>query len=623
MKTTDKQGGRWSFWLDRGGTFTDVVGCSPSGDLVVRKVLSVQPGCPGDPAVAAIQSILGIPAGQPMPEGLVDGVRLGTTVATNALIEHRGQPVLLLINRGLADLPTIGDQHRPDIFALRVERPQPLAIRTLEVDGRLAASGEEVEPLQLGASLATQIRQAMVDGYRSCAIALLHSTSNPRHEQQLAAWVRQLGLEQVVLSCELSCQPRLVSRCQTTLVEAAVAPVLFGYLDQVRQALGLATDLRVMRSSGALAAPGMLHAKDTILSGPAGGMVGAVASARDALAAMWQADGPVVGVDMGCTSTDVFYAESTAQGAAWERLADTEILGLRIQAPMLPIHTVAAGGGSVVSFDGERLLVGPVSAGADPGPACYGRGGPATITDAHVVLGRLPSSALPAVFGPGGDQPINPEASWAVFSALAAAMAGMAPGISPEQVAEGALAIAVETMAQAVRRITIQRGHDLRQALLVSYGGAAGQLACRLAHSLGIGQVVLHPLAGVLSAYGIGVAPQAVLLEHLVRRPLELDLVQQLVSELEHLSAAGTQSMEASGDLEPGQRPQRLVRLELRLSGSEVGLELPWPEDQIQTPAHGLLATWRDGFSASHGRRYGYHPPTPVLVVERLRVELV
>ena len=623
MKTTDKQGGRWSFWLDRGGTFTDVVGCSPSGDLVVRKVLSVQPGCPGDPAVAAIQSILGFPAGQPMPEGLVDGVRLGTTVATNALIEHRGQPVLLLINRGLADLPTIGDQHRPDIFALRVERPQPLAIRTLEVDGRLAASGEEVEPLQLGASLATQIRQAMVDGYRSCAIALLHSTSNPRHEQQLAAWVRQLGLEQVVLSCELSCQPRLVSRCQTTLVEAAVAPVLFGYLDQVRQALGLATDLRVMRSSGALAAPGMLHAKDTILSGPAGGMVGAVASARDALAAMGQADGPVVGVDMGGTSTDVFYAESTAQGAAWERLADTEILGLRIQAPMLPIHTVAAGGGSVVSFDGERLLVGPVSAGADPGPACYGRGGPATITDAHVVLGRLPSSALPAVFGPGGDQPINPEASWAVFSALAAAMAGMAPGISPEQVAEGALAIAVETMAQAVRRITIQRGHDLRQALLVSYGGAAGQLACRLAHSLGIGQVVLHPLAGVLSAYGIGVAPQAVLLEHLVRRPLELDLVQQLVSELEHLSAAGTQSMEASGDLEPGQRPQRLVRLELRLSGSEVGLELPWPEDQIQTPAHGLLATWRDGFSASHGRRYGYHPPTPVLVVERLRVELV
>ena len=623
LKITGKQGGRWSFWLDRGGTFTDVVGCSPSGELVVRKVLSVQPGSLGDPAVAAIRAILGIPAGQPIAEGLVDGVRLGTTVATNALIEHRGQPVLLLINRGLADLPTIGDQHRPDIFALRIERPQPLAIRAIEVEGRLAANGQEVEPLQLGTSLATQIRQAMVDGYRSCAIALMHSTSNPRHEQQLAAWVRQLGLEQVVLSSELSCQPRLVARCQTTLVEAAVAPVLFGYLHQVQQALGPATDLRVMRSSGALAVPGMLHAKDTILSGPAGGMVGAVASARDALAALGQADGPVVGVDMGGTSTDVFYAESTAEGAAWERRAETEILGLRIQAPMLPIHTVAAGGGSVVSFDGERLVVGPVSAGADPGPACYGRGGPATITDAHVVLGRLPSSALPAVFGPGGDQPINPEASWAVLSDLAAAMAGVAPGITPGQVAEGALAIAIETMAQAVRRITIQRGHDLRRALLVSYGGAAGQLACRLAQSLGIGQVVLHPLAGVLSAYGIGVAPQAVLLEHLVRRPLELALVQELFSQLERLSAAGVQNLETSGDLEPGQRPQRLVRLELRLAGSETGLEVPWPEDQILAPAHELVAMWRHGFAVSHGRRYGYQPPTPALVVERLLVELV
>ena len=623
LKTTGKQGGRWSFWLDRGGTFTDVVGCSPSGDLVVRKVLSVQPGCLGDPAVAAIQAILGIPAGEPIPEGWIHGVRLGTTVATNALIEHRGQPVLLLINRGLADLPTIGDQHRPDIFALRIERPQPLAIRTLEVDARLAANGEEVEPLQLGASLESQIRQAMVDGYRSCAIALLHSTSNPRHEHQLAAWVRQLGLEQVVLSSELSCQPRLVPRCQTTLVEAAVAPVLFGYLDQVQQSLGLKNGLRVMRSSGALAAPGMLHAKDTILSGPAGGMVGAVASARDVLAAMGQVDSPVVGVDMGGTSTDVFYAESTAEGAAWERRADTEILGLRIQAPMLPIHTVAAGGGSVVTFDGERLVVGPVSAGADPGPACYGRGGPATVTDAHVLLGRLPSSALPAVFGPGGDQPINPGASWAVFADLAAAMAAVAPGISPEQVAEGALAIAIETMAQAVRRITIQRGHDLRRARLVSYGGAAGQLACRLAHSLGIGQVVLHPLAGVLSAYGIGVAPQAVLLEHLVRRPLEEALVQQLVCQLERLSAGGVQNLEASGDLDSGQRPQRLVRLELRLAGSEAGLEVPWPEDQILVPAHELLATWRDGFAASHGQRYGYSPPTPALVVERLLVELV
>ena len=623
LRTTVKQRTGWSFWLDRGGTFTDVVGCSPSGHLVVRKVLSVQPGCGGDPAVAAIKSILGIPEGESIPEGLVHGVRLGTTVATNALIEYQGQPVLLLINRGMADLPAIGDQHRPDIFALRIERPQPLAMRVLEVDGRLAASGDELEALQLDATLEEQIRQAVVDGYRSCAIALMHSTRNPVHEQQLATWVRDLGLEQVVVSSMLSGQPRLVPRCQTTLVEAAVAPVLFGYLGQVRQALGMATSLRVMCSSGALAAPGRLHAKDTILSGPAGGMVGAVAAARGVLTAMGQPDCPVVGVDMGGTSTDVFYVETAVPGAAWERRADTEILGLRLQAPMLPIHTVAAGGGSVVSFDGERLVVGPVSAGANPGPACYGRGGPATITAANVVLGRLPSSALPAVFGLGGDQPINPEAAWAAFADLAASMAGVVPNITPEQVAEGALAIAIETMAQAVRRITIQRGHDLRRALLVSYGGAAGQLACRLALHLGMDQVVLHPLAGVLSAYGIGVAPQGVLLEHLVRLPLEPALVQQLQSHLERLTVQGMKTLLDSGDLEAGQCPQRLVRLELRLAGSEIGLQVPWPEDPILVPANQLVAEWRDGFAMSHGRRYGYQPPTTELVVERLLVELV
>ena len=623
MKTTGKQGESWTFWLDRGGTFTDVVGCSPSGELVVRKVLSMQPDCPGDPAVAALASILGISGGQPIPEGLVHEVRLGTTVATNALIEFRGQPVLLLINRGFADLPTIGDQHRPDIFALNIERLQPLAMRVIEVDGRLDASGDEVEPLRLDTSLAEQIRQALVDGYRSCAIALLHSTRNPQHEQHLAAWLRQLGLEQVVLSSELSCQPRLVPRCQTTLVEAAVAPVLFGYLGQVRHALGSATSLRVMRSSGSLAAPGRLHAKDTILSGPAGGMVGAVAAARDALAAMGQPDCPVVGLDMGGTSTDVFYVESAAPGSTWQRRSDTEILGLRLQAPMLPIHTVAAGGGSVVSFDGERLQVGPVSAGADPGPACYGRGGPATITDANVLLGRLPSTALPTVFGPAGDQSVNPEASRAVFTDLAAAMAVVSPGITPEQVAEGALAIAIETMAQAVRRITVQQGHDLRRALLVSYGGAAGQVACRVAHSLGIDQVVLHPLAGVLSAYGIGMAPQGVLLEHLVRRPLGFALVPQLRRQLERLSKAGVRDLLESGDLEPGQKPQRLVRLDLRLTGSEIGLEVPWSEDQFLVPEAQVLAAWCDGFVASHGQRYGYLPPDPELVVERLLVELL
>ncbi|MEX1315787.1 MAG: hydantoinase/oxoprolinase family protein, partial [Synechococcaceae cyanobacterium] len=504
----------WRFWIDRGGTFTDVIGRAPGGGLHVRKVLSVQPERPGDPAVNAIADLLG-PEASVAPGSVVEEVRLGTTVATNALLEHHGAPVLLLINRGLADLLEIGDQHRPDIFALAIEKPRPLRVRVLEVDGRLDADGSELEPLRLDDALAAGLQAARADGYVSCAVALLHACRNPEHERRLAAWLEPFGFQRLALSHQLSRQPRLVPRGHTTLVEAAVAPVLDTYLEQVRGALGPGPRLRVMRSSGSLAAPQLLHAKDTILSGPAGGMVGAVAVAEQVLAAAGQAPGPVVGFDMGGTSTDVFHFDPALADLAWERQPETEIAGLRLQAPMLPIHTVAAGGGSIVRFDGQRLLVGPESAGADPGPAAYRRGGPATITDANLLLGRLPVAALPPVFGPAGDQSADLEAARGRFAALAAAIGG-----SPERVAAGALAIAIETMAAAIRRISIQRGHDLRGALLVSYGGAGGQHACRLAEVLGLGQVLLHPLAGVLSAYGIGRAEQRLLLERSPRLPL-------------------------------------------------------------------------------------------------------
>ena len=609
----------WSFWVDRGGTFTDVVGCSPDGRLEVRKVLSVQPGRPGDPAVAAIAGVLGVSGDQPIPPELLQEVRLGTTVATNALLERKGAPVLLFANRGLGDLRWIGDQHRPQLFALKIERPQPLQVRVLEVDGRLAVDGSEVEPLLLDGALEQQVRQAMADGYRSGAIALMHSTRDPRHELQLARWLRQLGMERLVLSHQVSALPRLVPRTQTSLMEAAVAPVLFGYLASVQQALGPQTRLRVIASSGALTPVSVLQAKDTILSGPAGGMVGAVRSARLVIEAQGWGDRPVVGVDMGGTSTDVFY-QASALDPAWERRPETEILGLRLQAPMLPIHTVAAGGGSVVSFDGQCLRVGPISAGADPGPACYGRGGPATITDANLVLGRLPVSALPKVFGVSGDQPADAAAAKAVFAELAAAMAAVAPGITPEQVAEGALAIAIETMAQAVRRITIQRGHGLQDAVLVSYGGAGGQHACRLAEVLGLEHVVVHPLAGVLSAYGIGMAEQRLLQEQLVRQSLEPALVPTLVALREALTLAGRQRLQASGDLDPGHHLKRLVRLELRFPGRDEGLEVGWPEGQ---GSDGLMEGWNDDFQRSHQRRYGYLPESSQLVVERLQVELV
>jgi 5-oxoprolinase (ATP-hydrolysing) len=625
-----EQGGRsgrgWRFWIDRGGTFTDVVGCDPAGRLRVRKVLSEQPERPGDPAVRAIHELLGLVEG-PIPDGLLKEVRLGTTVATNALLEHHGVPVLLLINRGLADLLSIGDQHRPDIFALAIERPRPLDVRVIEVGGRLAADGREVEPLQLDEDLAFQLRAAQAAGYQSCAVALLHSCRQSAHEQQLAAWLAPFGFAEIALSHQLSAQPRLVPRGHTTLVEAAVAPVLDGYLAQVRAALGAGPRLRVMCSSGVLADPAQLHAKDTILSGPAGGMVGAVAVALQALAAAGERERPVVGFDMGGTSTDVFHFAPELGALAWERLPEMEIAGLRLQAPMLPIHTVAAGGGSIVHFDGQRLLVGPESAGANPGPAAYRRGGPATITDANLLLGRLPALALPPVFGPAADQPADTEAARARFVELAVAMAVVAPGITPEQVAAGSLAIAIETMAGAIRRISIERGHDLRGALLVSYGGAGGQHACRLAEVLGVRQVLLHPLAGVLSAYGIGMARQRLLLERSLAAPLSAELLPRLRHCRDQLAAEGAMRLGGDGP------PRLSVRLELRYPGSERGLDVLWHGSDsgseagaaaVEEDGDRQVATLRGAFAASHRRRFGYLPEQggDTLIVERMLLEL-
>ncbi|MDP4682241.1 MAG: hydantoinase/oxoprolinase family protein, partial [Cyanobium sp. MAG_255] len=548
-------------------------------------------------------------------------MRLGTTVATNALLEQRGAGVVLLINRGFADLLSIGDLHRPDLFALAIQRPNPLRVRVLEVEGRLDAQGFELAPLQWGEDLQQQLLQAQADGYSSCAVALLHSTRNSSQELQLEQWLAPLGFEAVVLSHRLSGQPRLVPRGQTALVEAAVAPVLGRYLRQVQRALGPATRLRVMRSSGALAAPELLLAKDTILSGPAGGMVGAVAVGRRALAAAGLPPQPIVGFDMGGTSTDVFHFDdrclSNAGGdLAWERSPATEIAGLELQAPMLPIHTVAAGGGSVLRFDGRRLQVGPVSAGADPGPAAYRRGGPLTITDANVLLGRLPLAALPAVFGPKGDQPADGEAVRRGFAELALEMAAVAPGISPERLAAGALQIAIETMAEALRRISIQRGHDLRQALLVSYGGAGGQHACRLAEVLAVTRVLLHPLAGVLSAYGLGMAEQRLLLECSPRLPLRPDSLPLLRQRCAELEQQGLADLRRLGDLAEGATGRIGVQLELRAAGSERGLEVAWLPDE-----QGVEDLQR-AFSAAHLQRFGYRPVGDDWIVERLLVEL-
>lgn len=599
---------RWQFSIDRGGTFTDVVARRPDGGLIVRKVLSVQPGLEGDPAVDAIQALMAT-EGLGSPSG-IEELRLGTTVATNALLEGKGEPVLLLTNKGLADLLRIGDQHRRDLFALEIP-PSPSLIAAVEgVSGRLDAAGRELEPLVIDAALISRLQAHRAAGLRSCAIALMHAWRTPAHERALAEAVLAAGFETVIGSHQVSPLPRLVPRGQTTLVEAAVRPVLQTYLNQVQAALQGRPRLRVMTSSGGLQAPTSLLAKDTILSGPAGGMVGAVAAAQQAGVGHL----PLVGVDMGGTSTDVFCLPAGAADRDWDRSPETEIAGLLLTASRLPIHTVAAGGGSIIHDDGGRVLVGPRSAGADPGPACYGRGGPLTITDAHLLLGRLQAQAFPALFGPNRDAHPNLAITQNKFAVLAESLQR-----TPEVLAEGALDLAVEAMAAAIRQVSLFRGHDIRGGVLVAYGGAAGQLACRVATALGLRQVLLHPLAGVLSAYGIGQARPRQLRQSAVRERLDgacLTRLPALVAEQLALAHAALKQVCGRSVVVGEQR----VHLELRDGAAEQGLLIAL-EPPPQQPS---LENLRAAFAQAHQQRFGYAPaPDTRLVVERIDVEVL
>ena len=601
----------WQFWIDRGGTFTDLVGISPTGQYVIKKLLSEQPDQPGDPTVRAIKEVLELKEEQPIPNGLIEEVRLGTTVATNALLEDAGEPVLLFCNSGFKDLLHIGDQHRPELFALHIRRPPLLARAVVEVTGRIDAKGQEIEPLNLDAALEREVQRHANAGLNSCAIALMHAYRNPNHELHLKDWLNQQGFNSVVCSHQICPLPRLVPRGQTTLVEATVSPVLFRYLRQIRKALGPSTRLRVMSSSGALQPPECLLAKDTILSGPAGGMVGAVAAAR----ASGLSEEPLLGFDMGGTSTDVFHVPSRQSEDDWQRSPVTEIAGQQLMAQRLPIHTVAAGGGSIINSNGERLQVGPHSAGADPGPACYRLGGPLTITDANLLLGRLQVNEFPALFGTSANQPPDLAIVQARFAQLAKKI-----GRTPEATAEGALAIAIERMANAIRQVSLLRGHDIRTGVLVAFGGAGGQHACRLASQLGLKRVLLHPLAGVLSAHGMGHARQSQLRERTVREPLCEALLEKLRQLIKLEQTQADQLLQASGDLKSdfdSPTPKRCAHVEVRYASSEQGLMLS--VDQT-TCFPDLLKAFKD----AHQQRFGYVPTgNESLVVERLEVSVV
>ncbi len=597
----------WCFWIDRGGTFTDLIGRDPDGQLHVRKVLSEQAGA-GDPAVSAMEAMLAS-VSPPVDLGDVDDVRLGTTVATNALLEGAGAPLLLLTNAGLRDQLWIGDQHRDDLFALEQPQRPFLAQTVLELPGRLDARGEEVEPLVLDQPLRRRLEELRRSGLDVAVVALLHAQRNPAHEQRCAALLQEVGFRTVVCSHQVSVVPRLVARGQTALVEGAVHPVLDGYLQQVQGALGAATPLRVMTSSGALQALDRLQAKDTILSGPAAGMVGAIAAAR-----MAGFDGvPVLGFDMGGTSTDVFCVACADVQALRQVKEQTEIAGLQLLAPRLPIETVAAGGGSVLELQGERLRVGPRSAGAQPGPACYRAGGPLTITDANLLLGRLQVDRFPAVFGPSGDLPPDVEVVRHRFAELAAAL-----GQTSERVASGALQLAVETMAAAIRRVSLHRGEDIRGGVLVAYGGAGGQHACRLADELGLNTVLLHPMAGVLSAFGMGQARQRCRRQMHLGAALSPELLAALPDQVKRLMGEAQETLHRQGDgadAEAGE-PEVWVSLALRYPSAEQTLVLPWSAEQ------GVDAVI-SAFQASHQQRYGYCiDADQALIVEQLNVEV-
>jgi len=483
--------GVWDFWVDRGGTFTDVVGRGPDGALSPLKLLSENPGAYEDAAIEGIRRLLG----GTIDPARIGTVKMGTTVATNALLERKGDRVALLITRGFRDALRIAYQARPDIFAKEIILPEQLYERVIEVDERLRADGSVEVALQAEA-LRPALEGLRADGINAVSIVLMHAWKNPAHEAALADLVRGMGFAQVSVSHEVSPLIKLVGRGDTTVVDAYLSPILKRYVARVAGALGATPPgepgpvLQFMMSSGGLTAADTFQGKDAILSGPAGGVVGMVQTAR--MAGFER----VIGFDMGGTSTDVAHCAGD-----YERAFDTEVAGVRIRAPMMRIHTVAAGGGSILHAEPGRFRVGPDSAGADPGPACYRRGGPLTVTDANVMLGKLDPDLFPPIFGPGQDERLDRDVVVRKFSQIAEK-----EGKSPEEVAEGFLRIAVENMANAVKKISVQRGYDVTRYLLNSFGGAGGQHACLVADALGMEAVLIHPLSGLLSAYGIGLA---------------------------------------------------------------------------------------------------------------------
>lgn len=588
--------GRWEFWIDRGGTFTDVVGRRPDGRLVTRKLLSHDPGRYDDAAVAGIRLLLGLRDGEPMPADRVAAVRMGTTVATNALLERRGEPTVLLVTEGFRDALRIAYQNRPRLFDRHIVLPEAVHEHVIEVPERIDAEGHTVRALELDA-VREQLRAAHADGMRSAAVVLMHGYRHPDHERAVAEAAREAGFTQVSTSHEVSPLIRLVPRGDTTVVDAYLSPVLRRYVDEVAARLE-GIRLLFMQSNGGLREAAAFRGKDAVLSGPAGGVVGMVRTSRQA------GHDRVIGFDMGGTSTDVSH-----YAGEFERELGTQVAGVRMRAPMMSIHTVAAGGGSLLHFDGRRYRVGPDSAGAEPGPACYRRGGPLTVTDANVMLGRIQPDHFPAVFGPDGDQPLDAGLVRERFAELADEI-GRATGDRPAEadVAAGFLEIAVLNMANAVKKISVQRGHDITRYALTGFGGAGGQHVCAVADALSIDTVLVPPLAGVLSAYGIGLADATTMREQSVEAELDESVRERVERLCAELADRTRDDLRADGV--PDSAISTRARILLRYAGTDAALP-------VALDTAGAMA---EEFTAAHRTRFGFTMDKPI-VVETASVE--
>jgi 5-oxoprolinase (ATP-hydrolysing) len=590
--------GRWEFWIDRGGTFTDVIGRRPDGRLVTRKLLSYNPDRYRDAAVAGIRLVLGLGPGEPVPADRIAAVKMGTTVATNALLERKGEPTVLVVTEGFRDALRIAYQNRPRLFDRRIVLPEALYGRVVEVPERVDAHGGVVREVDLEAVNA-ELRRAWQDGYRSAAVVLLHGYRHPAHERAVGEAARRLGFTQVSCSHEVSPLMKLVSRGDTTVVDAYLSPILRRYVEGVAEELQ-GTRLMFMQSNGGLREAAHFRGKDAVLSGPAGGVVGMASSAAEV------GHHRVIGFDMGGTSTDVSH-----YAGEFERVFGTEVAGVRMRAPMMNIHTVAAGGGSVLHFDGRRYRVGPDSAGAVPGPVCYRGGGPLTVTDANVMLGRVQPAHFPAVFGPTGDQPLDAVAVRREFAELARETeAAVGDRRSPEEVAAGYLDIAVLNMANAVKKISVQRGHDVTRYALTSFGGAGGQHACAVADALGINTVIVPPLAGVLSAYGIGVADATAMREQSLEAELGEDAMPRLQEVCDRLAERTRAELLADGV--PQESIDTTARVHLRYAGTDSSIPV----------ALGVATAMREEFVRAHRARYAFTMDKP-LIAEAVSVEAV